>query len=47
MVKTDIVINLVYSLNKGEKKSIKMCARHSTGEKNYIVLFDLICQGIT
>ncbi len=47
MAKTDIVINLVYSLNKGEKKSIKMYARHSTGEKDYIVLFDLICQGVT
>lgn len=46
MAKTDIVINLVYSLNKGEKKSIKMYARHSAGEKDYIVLFDLICQGV-
>lgn len=47
MSKTDILIALVNSLTKGEKKSVRMYSNVSSGDKDYIVLYDLINGGIS
>ena len=47
MGRIEALAALVGSLTKGEKKSIRMHARQSSGEKDYVVLFDLISRGFT
>ena len=46
MSKTEILVSLITSLSKSEKRSVVMHSRRSDGEKDYIALFDIICDGV-
>ncbi len=46
MSKTETLISLVDTLSKAEKRSIALHSKMSSGEKDYLFLFDLACGGI-
>lgn len=45
--KLNQIILLIQSLSKAEKRYIRLCSNLQNGDKNYMILYDLICEGIS
>ena len=45
--KLNQIILLIQSLSKAEKRYIRLCSNLQNGDKNYMILYDLICEGFS
>lgn len=45
--KLNQIILLIQSLSKAEKRYIRLCSNLQNGDKNYMLLYDLICEGFS
>lgn len=45
--KLNQIILLIQSLSKAEKRYIRLCTNLQNGDKQYMILYDLACEGFS